>query len=93
MVDYKVGDTVRRTMGRHNGMCTGDTAGVLAVHADEVTLTKYGCGHDPAKLIKCTPVFDPDVAAELRAEALAAIDKYNEHLALWEPLLKPLVLK
>ncbi|QHJ80657.1 MAG: hypothetical protein [Caudoviricetes sp.] len=93
MVDYKVGDTVQRIRDGHCGMGVGDTDRVLAMQSDEVTLSKYGSGHDPAKLRKVEPMFDVVVAAKLRAEALEAITAYNAHLALYEPLFKPLVLE
>ena len=93
MIDYKVGDTVCRIKGEFNGMFTGDTARVLAVGVDEVSLTKYGYGHDPAALTKCAPVFDPDVAAELKEEAMHAVNKYNEYLKLYTPQFSPLVVE
>lgn len=75
------------------GMSPGDTARVLEVAVDEVTLTKYGCGHDPSSLVKCDPVFDPDEAAKLKEEAMQAVAKYNEYLKLYTPPFKPLVLE
>lgn len=92
MVDYKVGNTVQRIRGEYCGMKVGDTGVVLSLGDDSVEIKGFGDGHCPGFFKKVPPVFDPDVAAELRAEALAAIAKYNEHLALYEPLFKPLVL-
>lgn len=92
MVDYKVGDTVRRTGARYGGMSPGDTARALMAEG-EVALTKYGRDHDPSSLIKCDPVFDPDEAAKLKAEAMQAVAKYNEYLKLYIPPFKPLVLE
>jgi hypothetical protein len=93
MVDYNVGDTVRRTVGEFGGMYVGDTDRVVAVFPDEVTLEKYGYGHDPAKLTKCAPVFDPDVAVELKERAMQAVAKYNEYLKLYTPPFNPLVVE
>lgn len=93
MVDYVVGDTVRRVTGSYKGMGVGDTGIVLSLGYDSVCIKGFGDGHSPEAFKKCIPVFDAEVAAELRAEALAAVARYNAHLALYEPPFKPLVLE